>query len=352
MLKKAAALFCLCASTGVWTGCGSTTSHFVYAAIPAANQVAAYREDPNSGVLTVISGSPFTAATAAQSLAIHPSKKFLYVANSGDNNISLFTISSKGALAEVTPRTPAGMTPVLLAMDSAGSFLYVANSGSSNISVFSITSGTGALTAVPGSPSPIGISPLNMKLSPSGGFLYVTGSTGSVEAFTVTAGALKVLGGFQTNGISPYGLAIDPTGTYLYTANFGSNSISEFTIGSNGALAAMSNSPLGGASLTAPISLLVDPSGKYLYVANDVSSGSIAAFSIGAGGALTPLTTSTFGTGGQPNSLAADPSGKYLFVGSQSSSVQVFKKSSDGTLASVATYSTGGTPTSIAVLQP
>lgn len=351
MLKKAAALFLVGASTGAWMGCGSTSSHFVFAALPGTNQVVAYREDPNSGVLTAISGSPFTAGTAAQFVIIHPSKKYLYVANSGENDISLFDISSNGALTEVTPRTPTGATPALLAMDSAGGFLYAADAGSTDIAVFSINSGTGALTAV-GSPFPIGMLPLNMKLSPSGSFLYVTGGTGLVEAFSVSGGVLTALGSFQTDGISPYGLAIDPAGANLYTGNFGSNSISEFTIVSDGTLSPLSDSPLGGASLTAPFSLLVDPSGKYLYVANDLSSGNVAVYSIGAGGALTILTTPTFGTGGQPDFLVTDPDGKYLLVGSQSGSIQVFKLNGDGTVTSVATYSTGGATTSIAILQP
>jgi 6-phosphogluconolactonase len=313
--------------------------------------VVAYREDPNSGVLTVISGSPFTAGTAAQSVIIHPSKKFLYVANSGENDISLFTISGNGSLTEVTPRTLTGATPALLAMDSAGGFLYVADAGSSDIAVFSINSGTGALTAA-GSPFPIGMLPLNMKLSPTGGFLYVTGGTGLVEGFSVSGGVLTALGSFQTDGTSPYGLAIDPAGANLYTANFGSNSISEFTIGSDGSLSPLSDSPLGGASLTAPFSLLIDPSGKFLYVANDLSSGSVAVYSIGSGGALTILATPTFGTGGQPDFLIADPDGKYLLVASQSGSIQVFKFKGDGTVTSVATYSTGGATTSVAILQP
>jgi 6-phosphogluconolactonase (cycloisomerase 2 family) len=351
MLKKAAALFLVCASTGAWVGCGSTSSHFVYAALPGTNQVVAYRQDPNSGVLTPLSGSPFTAGTAAQSLLIHPSKKFLYVANSGENDISLFDISSNGTLTEVTPRTPAGSTPALLAMDSAGGFLYVADAGSTDIAVFSIDSSKGGLTAV-GSPFPIGMQPLNMKLSPSGGFLYVTGGTGLVEAFSVSAGVLTALGSFPADGTSPYGLAIDPGGANLYTANFGSNSISEFKIGSDGKLTPLSDSPLGGASLTAPFSLLIDPSGKFLYVANDVSNGNVAVYSIGSGGALTILTTPTFGTTGQPDFLVTDPSGKYLLVASQSGSLQVFKLKGDGTVTSVASYSTGGATTSVAILQP
>jgi 6-phosphogluconolactonase (cycloisomerase 2 family) len=153
-----------------------------------------------------------------------------------------------------------------------------------------------------------------------------------------------------TAGTNPYGLAIDPSGAHLYAANFGDNSISEFTIGSDGSLAQISGSPLG-ISYSAPLSLLVDPSGKYLYVANEGSSN-IAAYTIASGGSLTILSNSPFATGSQPSFLAADPSGKYLLVGSQSGGIQVFGlNSTNGTLTSVATYSAGNTPTSIVVTQ-
>jgi 6-phosphogluconolactonase len=103
----------------------------LYAAIPAASQIAAYREDPNSGVLTPLSVSPITAGPAVQSIVLHPSGKYLYAANSGESDVSLFTISSVGDLTEVTPRTVVGVgvSPTLLVMDSAGSYLYVGNAG-------------------------------------------------------------------------------------------------------------------------------------------------------------------------------------------------------------------------------
>ena len=166
MLKKAAALFLVCASVATWVSCGSTSSRYVYASIPGSNEIVAYREDPNSGVLTQLAGSPITAGQAVQAIVIHPSKKFLYAANSGEGDISLFTISTTGILTEVTPRTsitPDGTAPTLLAMDAAGAFLYVGNAGSNNISVFSIDSGTGALTQV-GNAFPIGTNPLNMQV--------------------------------------------------------------------------------------------------------------------------------------------------------------------------------------------
>src|SRR5258708_11822937 len=121
MLKKAAALFLVCASIALCLSCGSTTSRYLFASIPGSNQIVAYREDPNSGVLTQLTGSPITAGQAVQSLAIHPSGKFLYAANSGEGDVSLYTISSAGGLTEVTPRTVVGTAPTLLTMDSAGS---------------------------------------------------------------------------------------------------------------------------------------------------------------------------------------------------------------------------------------
>jgi 6-phosphogluconolactonase (cycloisomerase 2 family) len=361
MLKKAAALLFACASIAIWVSCGSTSSRYVYAAIPLSNQIVAYREDPNSGVLTQLTGSPVTAGSAVQSIAMHPSGKFLYAANSGDGppgDVSLFTISTTGVITEVTPRTNLGSSPTLLAMDSAGAFLYVGNSGSGSISAFSIDSGTGALTEVAGSPFPIGLTPINMKVAPSGATLYVTGefsngnvSTGIIEIFSVNQGILSPL--LPTNtfltGNNPYGLTISSSGSSLYTANSKDASISEFTVNADGSLTELSGSPIG-EQYSAPVSLLIDKSGAYLYVANQGSSN-LAAYSIGSDGGLALLATSPFTTASGPNSLASDPGGKYLFVGNQQSPViQSFSlDTGTGALTSVATYSVPGSPTSIAI---
>lgn len=350
MLKKAAALFLVCASTVIGISCGSTSSHFLYAAIPGSNQIAAYREDPNSGILTQLTGSPISAGQAVQSIVIHPSKKFLYAANSGEGDVSLYTISTVGVLTEVTPRTVVGTAPALLAMDSAGAFLYVGNTGSFNISVFSISASTGALTPV-GSPFPIGLNPINMTLSPSGGFLYVTGqvqNTGIIEAFAVTQGVPTVVANSPfTTGNTPYGLTIATGGGFLYTANLLDNSISEFPINADGSLG-LAN--VVGEQYSGPNALLIDKSGKYMYVANQGSTN-LAAYSIGSDGGLTLLTTSPFGTAASPNVIASDSGGKYLFVGNQKSPViQSFNlATSTGVLTSVSTYSVAGAPTSIAI---
>jgi len=362
MLKRAAALLLVCAGVGLGLSCTTTSSHYLYATIPASSEIVEYREDPNSGVLTQLADSPIPAGQGVQAIVVHPSKKFLYTANSGSTptgNISLFTISSAGSLTEVTPRTDVGSVPTLLAMDTAGTYLYVGNSVSNDISVFSINSSTGALTAVAqlsGPTAQIGTTPLNMKLSPSGSSLYVTvqAGVGYIEVFPVSKGVIgrPTVGPFQT-GTNPFGLVIDSSGKYLYTANTTDNSLSEFTINSsNGSLTPLQNSPIGQTYIS-PVALLIDKSGKYLYVANQGSSN-LSAYTIGSDGALTVLSTSPFGTGSNPSFISMDPSGNYLFVGNQGSSaaVQSFSlQSSTGTLTSVQSYSVPGTATSIAVTQ-
>jgi len=354
MLKRAAALLLVCASLGLGISCSnSSNSRYLYGALPSggAGEIVEYREDPNSGALTQLVSSPITAGAAVEALAIHPSKKFLYAANSGSGNVSLFTIASTGDLNEVTPRATAGTAPTLLAMDPSGAFLYVANSGSFDLTIYKIDPSTGVLTTFIGS-YPIGMSALNMVLSPSGNFLYLTGAgtPGVIEAFSLNSGQPTIVQGtpFLT-GTDPTGLAIDPGGKFLYTANRApDNSISEFTINGDGSIAQLANSPVG-ESFSSPTALLVDKSGKYLYVANQGSSN-LAGYSIGSDGSITLLSASPFGTSSQPSFIAMDPSGNFLFVGSQSGVQSFSLASSSGTLTSVSTYS-GSAPTSI-VLTP
>ena len=361
MLQKALGVGFVVASIAGFLGCGSTANHYIYAALSAANQIIAYREDPNSGVLTQVAGSPYSVGDGAHSLALHPSGKFLYAANLGqnENDISLFTIAGNGVLTEVFPRTsvaPNASQPELLLMDPAGAFLYVANAASSNISVFSIDGSSGALSPVANSPFSIGVAPLNMQLTPSGNFLFVTiasPSSGLIVGFSVNAGMLARASVTPSDGINPYGLAIDPSGTYLYAANSGSNTVSIFSIDSSGGLKEVPNSPLGVGSV--PAALILDPQGEFLYVANQGASN-VAAYSINATTGLpdiltTSTTTGTFTTESSPNFLVADPSGKYLFVGNQGTSagIQAFGVSS-GTLTALSTYGVGNTPSSIVVL--
>jgi 6-phosphogluconolactonase len=356
MLQKALVLILVVVSVAGFVSCGSTSSHFIYAAIPATSQLAVFREDPYSGVLTQLSESPYPVGNGIQSVVLHPSGKYLYAANpgQGENDVSLFDINSDGTVNEITPRTPVGTLPFLLAMDPGGSFLYVANAKSNNISVFSIDASTGGLTPVTGSPFPINLVPTNMQIAPSGNFLYISAPgqpTGIIAVFSVNAGVLSMVGFTNTADNDPAGLAIDPGGAYLYAANASANSISIYSIASTGLLTQVPQSPLADAQKL-PVALFVDSTGGFLYVANQ-GSNNIGTYSLTSGtGFPVAITDSPFSCEGQPNFVIGDPNGKYIYVGIQSGGpgIQAFGNAS-GSLNSISKYAVGNGPTSIAVLQ-
>jgi len=100
--------------------------------------------------LTLI-GSPISVGTAAESVAIDPAGKYLYVANSVDATVSGFTITAgTGALTSIGTATATGAagstTPAALIVDPSSQYLYVANGDDGTISLLLIGAG-GALTA-------------------------------------------------------------------------------------------------------------------------------------------------------------------------------------------------------------
>jgi len=347
-LKKAAALLLVCAGLASLMSCAATVSSYLYAALPDANQIDVFREDPNSGVLTVLAGSPYTAGDAVHAVVVHPSRKFLYAANGGENDISLFAISN-GNLTEVGQRTTAGTTPEFIAMDSGGSHLYVANVGSNNISIFSIDATSGALSQVPNSPFQVGMSPTGMVLAPSGNALYIIGAStepGSLEVMSLTNGVPisnnPIIQVAQT-GVNPTSIAVTPNGSFLYTANTTDNSISEFMVNSDGSLHTPAQVFFQAANYSAPVALQVDNSGKFLFVANKTSNN-VAGYSVDTDGGLTILISSPFPTNAQPIALATDPKGQYLFVANLSNpAIESFTlDTANGTLIYVASYRIGG----------
>jgi DNA-binding beta-propeller fold protein YncE len=95
---------------------------FAYALNSGDNNVSGYTIDPTTGPLTPIAGSPFDAGTFPLSVAVDPNGKFVYVANSLGNSVSGYTINpTTGAL------TPIAGSP------SSGKFTFVANFGDNSM---------------------------------------------------------------------------------------------------------------------------------------------------------------------------------------------------------------------------
>jgi DNA-binding beta-propeller fold protein YncE len=122
---------------------------YVTDTIATPNTVTAYSY-ADCTALTLI-GSPISVGTAAESVAIDPAGKYLYVANSVDATVSGFTITAgTGALTSIGTATATGAagstTPAALIVDPSSQYLYVANGDDGTISLLLIGAG-GALTA-------------------------------------------------------------------------------------------------------------------------------------------------------------------------------------------------------------
>jgi 6-phosphogluconolactonase (cycloisomerase 2 family)/environmental stress-induced protein Ves len=334
------------------------TPKFAYVANFGSNDVSAYTINSGTGVLTAVSGSPFTAGTNPTSVAVDPTGRFAYVANAG-GNVSAYTINAgTGALTAVSgsPFT-AGTSPQSVAVDGTGRFAYVANGGGT-VSAYTIDSSTGALTAVAGSPFAAGTSPKSVSVDPAGLFVYVANSgSNNVSAFTINAstGALTaaLLSPF-TAGTGPQSINVDPSGRFAYVANDGGD-VWGYRIdsrtdpinfgGSPGSLTPLSGSPFTAG--TNPASVTVDASGRFVYVANSGSGNAISRYTMDSTGNLTANTGATAGSA--PASVAVDPSGKFAYVAnSGAASVSGFSINGTGALTSIgAAAGAGTTPSSV-----
>ena len=88
----------------------------------------------------------FTGTSTAAEIAVHPSGKFLYGSNRGDDSIAVFGIdAATGNLAFLQRVSAEGKTPRNFAIDPSGKFLFAANQGSGNIVIFNIDPATGRL---------------------------------------------------------------------------------------------------------------------------------------------------------------------------------------------------------------
>lgn len=135
-------------------------------------------------------------------------------------------------------------------------------------------------------------------------------------------------------------IEIDPTGSYLFATNNGSQAISSFAIGSDGALSLIGTA----ATDPSPASLAMHPSGDFLYVA--CVNGDVVIFDVNPDGSLTPSSTYPFFA---PERLAMHPSGQWLFVSAYTTGVWVMEIAGDGSLSPTpgSPYSVGGSGSDI-----
>jgi 6-phosphogluconolactonase (cycloisomerase 2 family) len=341
-------------------------------------------------VCTVSNGSGTVGAAAVSNVNVSCTTqfgKFLYVANSGSNDISSYSIdAATGALTSLGAPVPAGVKPQFVTIDPAEKFVYVTDAGSlssaAGLSAYSINGTTGALTQVAGSPfalaaaassTPHSLTP--PVIDPETKFVYLGDRTDkTIYGARIDSGT----GGLTAmTGVPPLAIGqnlgypiLDKTGKYLYVPYMQSPSggaITGFVSGfrldaANGTLTAAA----GALPTNGDISIIAqrDPSGKFLLVSNqNVSdgSGSVAVFSIDAStGTLTAVPGSPFSTGLPALGLSFHPTKDFVFVttapasGTGNGSLVIFRiDPTTGVLASTgAPEATVGSDPSFPLVEP
>jgi 6-phosphogluconolactonase (cycloisomerase 2 family) len=140
-----------------------------------------FAENASTGALTsvgVAAGIPAVGAGGTPSgIAEDPTGHFLYVTDSTNNLLNVFTVTS-GVPTRSTTTTATGLTPMGVTVDPRGKFLYVANFNSNSVGTYTINATTGALTSVDGARSvgtAVGTGPTCVTVEPALGiYLYTS----------------------------------------------------------------------------------------------------------------------------------------------------------------------------------
>jgi len=367
--RKAAALVSTLALGAGLSSCGSGTIGYLYVLGQLTNsgsfgQISGFKIDDRTGNLTNMVNSPYPSAGVNPGNAVvFPGGRFLFVLDkaTGGNtgSIAEFLIGGDGVLTYQTSFFSQGLSPQWIAVDSSGRYLYVLDqanpSGTTDnnghvegdITVLGVATDTGKLTTIQNQQVtvggntllnyfPVGYKPTMLRVI--GNYVY-TLDTGDQTAYIYTSGTNGQLVAAQS-AVQPLGTAnatsigSTPGGSYVYITDAGNgvapytNYTWVYTVGSNGALASLNNSPFTNALLTAnPVWTLVSQNGKYLYVVNQgnnastpTTASSITAYNILTTGQLSLIPDSPYPAGSGPVCMVEDPTNQYVYVSNHNDS--------------------------------
>ncbi|MFT3921306.1 MAG: beta-propeller fold lactonase family protein [Myxococcales bacterium] len=199
------------------------TGTFAFAANRNANTIGQLKFNSNTGQLaandpvTIRGGDPDVETPAGpRHVALHPSKPYLYVANEDNSTLSVYSISNAGLLTELQTTSAlannqadgAGDTGAHALVHPSGKFVYMSNRGQNNIAVFSIAA-NGTVTLIENE-STRGTTPRNFDIDSEGELMVVANQgSGSLAVFSIAAdGKLSALGDLVTGLMEPNAVAI------------------------------------------------------------------------------------------------------------------------------------------------
>jgi 6-phosphogluconolactonase len=130
----------------------SPNGKFLFVVSELNSSATSFSYDSKKGDLKQVSSvstlpPDFTGRNDVAEVAIHPSGRFLYVSNRGNDSIAIFSVDTKkGTLAPLGGMPTGGKEPRHFTFDPSGNFLFVENQFSDTIVTFHVDANSGQLT--------------------------------------------------------------------------------------------------------------------------------------------------------------------------------------------------------------
>jgi 6-phosphogluconolactonase len=319
-------------SITVYVGCYTTPDR-----AGRGEGISAFRMDEHSGAWTPLG---LAARTANPSFLIsHPTRPVVYCVHGGMmSEVSAFAIEGEGRLAPLGSRPSGGVNPVHLNLHPSGRWLVVANYTGANIAMLPVSE-SGALDdpcdIVPlhGTPGPdpkeqSSPHPHDIPLDPSGEFVAVPDKgLDCVFVFRVDAQTGRFRPAAPPSvesapGAGPRHIAFHPRERWAYVINELNSTVTTYAFDQGGDgmryLQTIPSIPRDLGMRNTGAEVVVHPSGKWVYVSNR-GQNSVGAFSVDErAGTLTPLDWSPT-DGDTPRAIALSPDGRFLYAANQMS---------------------------------
>ncbi|RFC32631.1 MAG: 6-phosphogluconolactonase, cycloisomerase 2 family [Candidatus Nitrotoga sp. MKT] len=290
-------------------------------------------------------------------LRLSPDNRFLYAVNPGSDNISVFEV--RGTQLKFLQIIPAGDQPLSLTIHGNLLYSLDGSVVGNGIRGFRIAP-DGTLTELPNSfrmlSSPIAV-PGEIKFSPDGQTILVTQKTtnvlltpqNAIDAFAIGtdgyASAMPIRN--ASFGLRPFSLAFRNDDKLVVVEAFNAaqnlSAASSYQLNADGTITAISGSIPNGQ--TDVCWVLISNDGRYVYAAN-FGSGTISSYSLSPSGSLTLLNgaAASLGAMSQPVDIDVSADGHYLYqLLRGTGAVAALRIEADGSLTSLGLV-TGGLP--------
>lgn len=326
---------------------GGATGYVGYAYAASAAQVAQYRVGLNGQLSALTPATVGISDGGVQAIAVDSTSRFAYVTDSNSGAIYQYRIGADGALVSLNPAfVKPAFTPGLLVANPQGPYLYAA-AGAAGIYQYDIGP-DGSLSPMSNPLATGDTVEYSLGVNPDGTYLLVSASTvgvGVLSVHPIGAGGRVLSSTLYPTGFQGIAAVADTAASQIYQVT--DNGILQFSGDGRGDFSpGVGASTPGNASLSGAV---IDPSGRYFYVSGTM----ISQFTIGSDGTLQAVSPATVAAGTGATGIACDPAGRFVYVTTQGGGVLQFAIGAGGALEPLNPASaTGSAPAVSLVVVP